>query len=778
MHAPRWQSWRAHAVARALAQVLTCCAPASRPPRDRSEVVATSAPSPLRLRAPPALAPFTPPSPGVLITLPARPLHFGETFTAVISATNPRPQGITSWSLPLRYSSSALQLLSVTAAPLWLHAATSALLPLGGATAVTISVGGRAAGAPPEAFRSASAIPLATVAFLVAAGVPGTYPGALTLGSGAALAPSWASPPVGFHDYRDGVQGAGGINVTAARTLGLWAWPERSEVFNTARFDNARVSTRLHAAAVRSFGSPAAAPVTPATCAAPPGTGGALSVDVAGCAVHVDAAHTAPLKDGAFTLGAAGLTATAVLSVWQPARVALHADDAVLNSVLPLNAAAPPPGCTERYQATRLRAAADWTNGGGGAGDVLPAADVSGLAAFAVNDSSVALVLGGVAHGIGPGAAAVGLAGFTPQPPPLVLTVTDAPACLLGLAPLATTGVALVAPPAAVPAGGGALTWRGAQQLAWEGATARVVTVARFSDGASMDVSDRAALRLAAGAAGAFNLSADGGGAPLVTVAARIAGDAPTSSCGDHLAAVWEVCSRRLGEGEGTLVLALPQPRAIAALEADPPTIAPAGDAAALTPVSLPTSAELSLRVSFSDGSVRDFIRDARATFAVAAGSSLCTVARGAGGGWRVTTAASGSSTPLDGGCTLAASVAFPGAPPLTGSLTVAVVALRGLPLYALGASALEPPGLPPPAPPLGPSLRLLRCDARNYDQRTLWGFAALTNCTGPLSGCPLIDVSRREWLSLASSDASVLTLGRGYPSDPGGCARARRLLL
>jgi hypothetical protein len=720
------------------------------------------------------------------MTLPARALHMGETVVVSLAAVNPRAVGLTSWSVPLRYDSSLLELAGVVADQLWLDAATSDGGLSGRVASRTIRVAGRAPGQRAARYRSSSTIPLAQLEFLVRMAAPGTYPGALTVGAGVLLesgssSPTWAAPPVGFYDHRGGLQVSGSVNVTATRTLGLWAWPERGDVFNTAALDGARVTTQLRAATVRSWGSPAAVPVAPTSCgiaaASAAAAATALSLDAAQCAVHVDAVNTGAVKDATFALGVASGSASAVLSVWQPSNASVEADDPTLNSMLPLNAGPTAPGCSDHYQSTRLRARADWSNGGGGPGDTIAAADVTPLSTFAANDSTVVLVLAAVARGVGPGTASIGLLGFRPAGgvTPAAITVTDAPVCLVALEPLATTGVAFVGPLPTPPYDGAAqLSWRAAQQLDWEDSEARVMTIASFSDGSSVDVSDRALLWLrqdpdAASPVSPFALAYDTVGSPFVRVNASVAGAGPIAACGAYLQASWEVCARPLGGAQGRLTLALPGPTSLAGLAAAPATIASPGDPAAQPPLSLPPSSALGVEVVFGDGSRRDFSSDARTSFAVAAGATLCQVARAGGSGnapWEATTAPGGDGP--GGACRLTASVAFAGAPPLTADIGVEVVALRSLPLFALPPTQLSEPPLPPASGPLGPMLRLLRCDGRNFDQATLWPAAVLSNCTGALANCSHYGLANREWVTLSSSDDSVFRVMRGYPSNPG----------
>jgi hypothetical protein len=741
-------------------------------------VIATATATLVRLAAPPTHPPFTPTSPGLLITLPARALHPGEAFTVALSAANPLARGLTGWSALLRFDTTQLQLVGVEESPLWAPAAFTVAPALGSAAVVTAAAPGRAPGQPPERYRRSSAIPLGEVTFLVRASVPGTYPTALSLGGAAFLAPSWSGPPVAFQDHRAGSFTAGSINVTAVATLGLWAWADQADLFNTARFTGTAVTTRLRAAAVRSWGAPLAAAAAAPTCQvdgpsalAAGGAASAATLNPAACTVTVDAPNAAPVKDLAITVRAGGKSAAVALSVWQPSSVRVQADDAVLNSVLPLNVAPVAAGCFDRYQATRLRARADWANGGSGAGDAVAAADVTGLVTFASNDSAVVLVVGAAVRGVAAGAALVTIPGMVPPPAPALVTVTDAPTCLSSLQPLATTGVELLDAPTPPARGRAALAWRAAQALVWEDSTARVFTVATFSDGATMDVTDRALLAVAPPDDGSplpFVLGEDAAGARLVAVNASASGAGPTTTCGAFLTASWEVCSRRLGGGAGRVALALPPPRGVANVTAAPPVIAPPSDPAAGMPISMPTAARLSLEVAFTDGTRRDFSTDNRTSFAVTAGATLCAVQRDAGTGtWRVVTAP-GAAGLAGGTCTVGAAVAFAGAPPLTAAVTVGVVSLRAAMLFPQPASAVAPPLLPTALQPLAPTLKLLRCDARNFDALTLWPMAVLTDCAGPPGGCPLTSLANQLWTTLGSSDEDVFRVMRGYPAMPG----------
>lgn len=119
---------------------------------------------------------------------------------------------------------------------------------------------------------------------------------------------------------------------------------------------------------------------------------------------------------------------------------------------------------------------------------------------------------------------------------------------------------------------------------------------------------------------------------------------APTS-CSPSLVTTWSTCSLTLASGTGTVRVRLPSPRTIVNFTATPagtpaganlsvgstPVITSTGDSAAMQPIGLPTSAALSVFVSFSDGTVRDFSADPRTSITVTAGAALCAVTNATG---------------------------------------------------------------------------------------------------------------------------------------------------
>lgn len=53
------------------------------------------------------------------MTLPYRPVYYGETITVTIVAANPTPTPLSRFSVPLRWNSNVLTYVSASAGPLW-----------------------------------------------------------------------------------------------------------------------------------------------------------------------------------------------------------------------------------------------------------------------------------------------------------------------------------------------------------------------------------------------------------------------------------------------------------------------------------------------------------------------------------------------------------------------------------------------------------------------------------------------------------------------------------
>lgn len=109
----------------------------------RTTQVASAEVSGLQLLAPPTIPAFAPSSqPGLLVTMPYRSVYFGETVKVSLQAVNPLMQGLTGFTLPLRYDKTLLELREVRSGELWQPAAVTTRAD-GGNFEVTVLSAGR-----------------------------------------------------------------------------------------------------------------------------------------------------------------------------------------------------------------------------------------------------------------------------------------------------------------------------------------------------------------------------------------------------------------------------------------------------------------------------------------------------------------------------------------------------------------------------------------------------------------------------------------------------------
>lgn len=93
--------------------------------------------------APPVIAAFAPTSqPGLLVMMPYRFVYFGEVIKISFLAVNQLMQGLTGFTLPVRYDTTTLQLREASSAALWQQVSVTTR-PDGGTSAVTIMSAGR-----------------------------------------------------------------------------------------------------------------------------------------------------------------------------------------------------------------------------------------------------------------------------------------------------------------------------------------------------------------------------------------------------------------------------------------------------------------------------------------------------------------------------------------------------------------------------------------------------------------------------------------------------------
>lgn len=108
----------------------------------RTAEAASTDVSGLQLLAPPVIPAFTPTSqPGVLVTMPYRTVFFGETVKVSLQAVNPLMQGVTGFTLPLRYDKTLLEFREARSTELWQQPAVTTRADGGNFEVATLSAG-------------------------------------------------------------------------------------------------------------------------------------------------------------------------------------------------------------------------------------------------------------------------------------------------------------------------------------------------------------------------------------------------------------------------------------------------------------------------------------------------------------------------------------------------------------------------------------------------------------------------------------------------------------
>lgn len=162
-------------------------------------------------------------------------------------------------------------------------------------------------------YRSSSSIHLVDLYFEVATSIPGLSPGLLSINPAPSLFslnPSWSNPSCQFNSAT-GAGSTGSLNIAAVSTLGMWAWADSYDVFNTAVLTGQQVSTAIRGMEVRSYarGSPDVNNGDAlSNCMLPGGTvqaTAALASADGVCMVHVNAVNAAPAKGLAVSVAVA-----------------------------------------------------------------------------------------------------------------------------------------------------------------------------------------------------------------------------------------------------------------------------------------------------------------------------------------------------------------------------------------------------------------------------------------------------------------------------------------
>ncbi|KAL0035306.1 hypothetical protein WJX77_000193 [Trebouxia sp. C0004] len=716
--------------------------------------VATSATTSINLHAAPLHA--APSKVTMLVTVPYRSLHRGESFTVQVAAYSPNAS-VATWFLPLYYDPSVLTFSSYTLGSLWdtpyVNQQASTLTASGSSKFeyLAFNCPARLSGTANTAAAQGASVWLLNVAFTVQSSLTGganysdvlfvgastSYPSAnnLVLTSDSSTGVNIAKQFVAqAQDRQGGSQTLAQLYVAAPATQGLLAFADSSELFNTAPITGVKVTALLQAFLVRNWhldsldGANAATPniISGSGFSCGSGLTGVMSLAGAtagtGCTVQVDKTDTAGSSTASVTLIFGSVSAVVNMLIWFPANLAVTVDDPILNLIIPsASLSQVSSSCTTPlYQRSAVYATCDFTGGG----TSITGVDVTTLVTFTSSPALVAVInnyIQGVDAGVNIPVSIQQAGSMTAS---TTVSVVATYVCLTKISLVAYTGAAWLSPPASIsPIASVTAQLQPLQEFALESSSAAVRAYASYSDGFMNDVTDLPGLNITSLAP--LYLSVDNSVGNITAGVTASYGSA--SYCGNGLNASLAVCSVPIGTGNGPVNITLPTPTTVLSFTATPAYIAPAGDPATYAPISVATTSTLNVTLSFSDGTVKDFSSDSRAVFMFVPSATVCTFTQTAGQPTTVTVAA-GTSNSASHVCRI--QVTFPvfGNMALTLDTTVNAVLMKSVVLSAQTYDSISAPATTTSTEP-GP-LQPINCNTTDYEQATIWVLGVLNNAS------------------------------------------------
>ena len=559
---------------------------------------------------------------GMVLTLPASPRFAGDTFTATVQASLVGVDyGLMAWTVTLTYDSSLLSLQSYAVDGIW-----------GDATSVETAGSLRLLmNCPADCDASNSLvtgldIPILSATFAVAEGAsPSSHVDAVSLRINAML--NFGNAFIAEEqdamvlDARDNSDTTGTLVVEATAVAGLFAHfaGGTTTLQNTAPLTGDAVSKAVSAYTVSTRPHASDFVTASASC-----TNDATDiVTLSGCVAQASAGASA---GGLATIEveAEGYAVSITLQVWYPSPLSMQLDDPTLNRF---------DGCISSgdgaYQSSRLRVLV-------GSFDVTPLLGTTSEAAsrLSLPTSVVALdTIGSPGGRVGRievrgVAAGTGMISLVHSPTAAVnVAISDTAVTVSSffLGALTTDDSTLTLSPASDLARNFGLTATHAlqQELTAEGDAASLYGAVTFSDGMTQLV-PHSQLNVTSLTSGL--LLSTWGDEDNQLWSVSVSTEA-VRDCGPLVAAKWESCGSLLAESEAELFLQLPEPVAVR-ITSGPSQLAPEGDIATLSGISMASSGSFSVVVDFVDPTTgaqttRDFSGDARTSLATSA--AACT---------------------------------------------------------------------------------------------------------------------------------------------------------
>ena len=447
-------------------------------------------------------------------------------------------------------------------------------------------------------------------------------------------------------DATDDVNGA--VDVVVVGNVGMFAHLQSSgTVHNTAHLNGHPVTSSLVAVTVNDNArtSLAVSAVSSPACNGTP-TGFSLS----GCTVQTDASHTASVSE-VVTLSNGMYSIDVTVNTWVPSGVTMSVVDAELNLATPTTASC----ATTRYQSSSVTVTT--TDG----------LDVTTYVPLSVEDSAVATISSdGVVRGLQAGATRI-IAGTSAHlaTAPLAITVSDTPVTVDTVNTALVTHVKWMDD--ALPSkwnfegtlGASVVT---SSLLAAEGDSGFVFVDITWSDGHTEP-------------ANSWTVDASSTTSSLLVTQpsadfwkAEVAFGAVAGCIEQGIKVAVLACDAPIGTGYVAVDLQLPEPTGIG-ISASPARIAPPGDDATRSPISLSTSVSFSVNVGFADNTQKDMTTDSRITYTIDAASPCATLVDNT------------AETEADASCTSFKVTATLEGTSLSATATIAVVKMQSLAL-------------------------------------------------------------------------------------------------
>ena len=552
---------------------------------------------------------------GMLATLPKSARFVDDEFEVQIQAhTGPSAFVLKGWSFFIQYDVSVLSLVSSSFTSVYKTPTVAQDAALGTVSVVTTDL---APSASMVDVQDQKALELAVLRFRVVGGEGVTASHALNGTAGSMVNQGTqrylSNEPMAITDGRVGQHVLGELVVEELAVIGALAYfsAPSSSFVNMAALDGMAVSTVVQ---VVELYNRAELGATEATTLYRCASSDVSILDVVGesCSVTVSASQSAGGKVtiSVFEQSTGGLAAQLRASVWFPQLVSVSVVDVELQLV----------DCAfGGFQQTTATALASF-----GGNELLTASDldVSTLVSFASSNAAVATVSSRTVSGVSVGSATVRAVVTSSSPVTSAASLTVSAASMVTVEQLRASVVTSIG-------------WdQGSVSIAWQPANADFSVTALLSQSFSSEGQQGDVL--------AYAIFSDGSERELpssqllVTPMTRSVTVSHTGSvwrmqvavgavreCGDLVQVQWSSCNRSTSSGLAAVDLQMPSAVAVrVSILASRLTIP--GDSAMEAPISIATSAVVSVQVDFDDGSSQDFSDDSRTQISVVSAFAGC----------------------------------------------------------------------------------------------------------------------------------------------------------